>query len=87
MGVGNAVIVGIGEDVTVGAGVDVTVGMGEEVIAGVGVEVKVGVGEVVGTVVSGGATTITYPERLSVLTILLFRIVRFTVYIPGVSYT
>jgi hypothetical protein len=41
-------------------------------MVGVGKEVSVGVGEVVGTVVSGGATTVMYPERLRVLATLRF---------------
>jgi len=82
VGVGEEVMVGVGDDVSVGEGDDVSVGVGEDVGVGVGEEVKVGggeevkvgvgVGEVVGTVVSGGATTVTYPERLRVLATLRF---------------
>jgi hypothetical protein len=89
VGVGENVSVGVGEDVRTGVGEVVKVGVGEVVTAGVGVAVGVraGVGEVVGTVVSGGATTVTYPGRLRALVTVRFRTVRFTVYIPGVSYT
>jgi hypothetical protein len=88
-GVGEDVRVGVGEEVSVGVGEEVSVGVGEDVSVGVGedVSVGVGVGEVVGTVVSGGATTVTYPERLRVLTIVKFWTVRFTVYVPGATYT
>jgi len=73
-GVGEEVRVGVGEEVSVGEGDNVSVGVGEDVGGGVGEEVRlgVGVGEVVGTVVSGGATTVTYPERLRVLATLRF---------------
>jgi hypothetical protein len=89
VGVGEEVRVGVGKDVRVGVGEVVKVGVGEEVTAGVGVAVGVGagVGEVVGSVVSGGATTVTYPGRLRALVTVRFRTVRFTVYIPGVPYT
>ena len=80
-GVVEEVRVGVGEEVMVGVGEDVGVGVGEDVSVGVGV------GEVVGTVVSGGATTVTYPERLRVLTTVRFWTVRFTVYVPGATYT
>ena len=80
VGVGEDVIVGVsvemgvgvGEDVIGGVGMEVRVGVGEDVMVGVGEEVSVGVGEVVGTVVSGGAITVTYPERLIVLATLRF---------------
>ena len=73
-GVGEEVSVGVGEEVRVGVGEDVRVGVGEDVRVGVGEDVRVGVGvgEVVGTVVSGGATTVTYPERLKILTTVRF---------------
>ena len=74
VGVGEEVSVGIGEDVMVGVGEEVSVGIGEEVMVGVGEDVKVGVGvgEGVGTVVSGGATIVTYPERHRTLTTVRF---------------
>ena len=50
--------VGAGDKVTVGVGEEVRVGVGKEVRVGVGDEEIVGVGEGVGTVVSGGATTV-----------------------------
>jgi hypothetical protein len=83
VGTGVEVMVGVGEgvNVEVGTGVEVMVGVGE------GVGVMKGVGEVVGTVVSGGETTVTYSERLKVLKTVMFRTVRFTVYEPGVRYT
>ena len=93
VGVGKVVRVGVGENVSVGVGEDVRTGVGEVVKVGVGevvtvaVGVRAGVGEVVGTVVSGSATTVTYPGRLRALVTVRFRTVRFTVYIPGVSYT
>jgi hypothetical protein len=61
-----------------GAGVgvigDVRVGVGKDIMVGAGVTVGVGagVGDVMGTVVSGGAITVTYPERLRVLATLKF---------------
>jgi hypothetical protein len=61
------------------------VGSGDKVAVGesVGVDVEVGVG----SGVAGGVTTEIYPARLIELVNVLFRIVRFTVYVPGVSYT
>ena len=75
------VMVGVGE------GVDVGGGIGVEVTVGVGEGVTDGVGDVVGTVVSGGETTVIYSKRLKVLKTVIFRTVRFTVYEPGVTYT
>jgi hypothetical protein len=87
VGVGEEVRVSEGEEVSVGEGDDVSVGVGEGVGVGKDVIVGAGVGDVVGTVVSGGATTVIYPERLRVLTIVRFWTVRFTVYVPGATYT
>jgi hypothetical protein len=72
VGVGEEVGVGVGGEVMVDVGEEVGVGVGGEVMVGVGEEVGVGVGEGVDTVVSGGATTVTYPERPKVLATLKF---------------
>lgn len=83
--VGEEVRAGVGEEVSEGVGDGVMVGDGTEVTVGVGDEVIVGVGEAVGEVVSGGTTTVTYPERPRLLATLKFRTDRFTGYVPGVS--
>lgn len=89
--VGKGVSVGagvrVGSGVNVESGVSVGSGEGEAVSVGEGDDVGVRAGDVVGTVVTGGATTMINSERLSVLSMVMFRTVRFTVYIPGVSYT
>ena len=63
-----------------GVGEGVGEGAGEIVGSGVGVADGVGVG------VTGGFTTIIYSMRLSVLVTEKLRMVKLTLYVPGVSY-
>lgn len=83
VGTGDSVgeYVGVGEDVGDGEGVGVGDEVGGGVSVGVGESVVVGsgVGDMVGTVVSGGAKTVTYAGRLRELVTDMFCTVRLTV--------
>jgi len=89
-GVGSGVAegegVGVSEEVTGGVGVCSGVGSGD-VGSGVGVSSGVGIVEDVGTVVSGGATTVIYSGLLWTAAMVKFCTIRVTSYIPGLSYT